>query len=387
MDAEEDVDMKEREEAIYEEGAKCVKEGRAQDLKKLLEDSRQFFLIIPKARTAKIVRCIIDLVAQIPDTSDLQIELCLESIEWCRKEKRTFLRQRVESRLAGLYLQQCKYQKGLETLKKLLKEVKQLDDRLLLVEIHLTESKLHFALFNVPKAKAALTASRARASGIHCPPLLQADIDLMAGMLHAQEKDYKTAYSYFYEAFECLHLVEDAKALRALKYMLMSRVMRADSCDVTQILSHKNAAKYQGRDIEALKALSKCHQKRSLEMFEATVQKYSVELEKDSLIKNHIAELYETLLEQNLLRIMEPFSRVEISHVANLIKLPVERVQAKLSEMILDSKFRGTLDQGVGLIVVFDDVSVPTSYANVVQNIKQMGLVVDSLYEKAYQLA
>ena len=62
------------------------------------------------------------------------------------------------------------------------------------------------------------------ANSIYCPPNLQASLDLQSGILHVEDKDYTTAYSCFFEAFENLSVQGDESVLGALKYMCYVRL-------------------------------------------------------------------------------------------------------------------------------------------------------------------
>lgn len=84
---------------------------------------------------------------------------------------------------------------------------------------------MHHALENLPKAKASLTSVKTTANSIYVVPLLQADIDFMSGLISVDEKDYNTAFSYFYETFEGYRSMNDPLAGTAFKFMLFSKIM------------------------------------------------------------------------------------------------------------------------------------------------------------------
>jgi 26S proteasome regulatory subunit N6 len=139
-----EADLKAREAAVTALASLLAQQRDAASLCTLLSELRPLFAAIPKAKTAKLVRTVIDAVALVPDTAALQVssaralacrrspaaprctspraprapfaeqvELCKEQVEWTKAEKRTFLRHRVELRLASLYLDTRDYSSAL----------------------------------------------------------------------------------------------------------------------------------------------------------------------------------------------------------------------------------------------------------------------------------
>ena len=53
------------------------------------------------------------------------------------------------------------------------------------------------------------------------------------------------------------------------------------------------------------------------------------ELSSDTTIRTHLSALYDTLLEQNLLRIVEPYSIVEVEYVAQQVGQGRQAVEQK----------------------------------------------------------
>ena len=76
---------------------------QADKLAALLQTARTTLTQIPKSRTTRLVKYLLDQLAEIPETLPLQVKVCREAIEWATTENRVFLRQALETRLIALY--------------------------------------------------------------------------------------------------------------------------------------------------------------------------------------------------------------------------------------------------------------------------------------------
>lgn len=134
--------------------AECFKKLKnVAELSELVRSCQR--LNLAKAKIQKLFRVLIDLFDEIPHSLDAQIGVVKETIEWAIKEKRFFLRQALETKLASLYLENKMYSDAISLIGTLLKDLKKLDDKNALMEVQLLESRVYYALRNMPKSKVA----------------------------------------------------------------------------------------------------------------------------------------------------------------------------------------------------------------------------------------
>ena len=343
-----------------------------------------------RAKAAKLIKTLLELFDDMGDAAlELEILLCKELLAWSVSEKRAFLKQALDTRLISLYHKTGYYSDALALISTTIRQLKRLDDKLSLIEVHLLESRVYFALKNTAKARAALTAGRTYANAMYTPPLLQAALDVQAGLLHAEDGDFKTAYSYFIEAFDNYVNSElDPRGAQTLKYLLLCKIMLSQPDEVESILAGKLGQHYPAsRHFDALKAVASACQQKSLKLFETALMTFPHELGEDPIIQSHFATLYDSLLEQNLLRIVTPYSRVQIAFISASINLSIHDVEVKLSQMILDKVLHAIIDQKTGCLIVLDEPKMDKSFTLVHECFQNINGVIDSLYVKSSNLA
>lgn len=98
--------------------------------------------------------------------------------------------------------------------------------------------------------------------------------------------------------------------------MLLCKIMDRKPDDSLNILNSQMTLKYQSRNLEAMKAVALAVKDQSLKAFEGAKDAYAEELTQDFILKTHTYNLYQDLLESNLLKILLPYSEVQVEYVA-----------------------------------------------------------------------
>ena len=356
-------------------------------------DLKNYFKLISEIKDIKntnntfLVKLTDKLISKLKKKKELMndiIKVCEEITKFCDETNNISMRSKIQTRLAEVYFIHEHYAKALEICNKVIFDLKRYEDNLGLIQLLLLESKIYYATNGISKSKAALTSVKTLLTKVYVEPKLQANIDTHAGILAAYEKDFNLAYSYFFEAFDVYNIPSQKrknKGLRVFQYMILSKIVGGHIEEVNNVVLSKQGKDYYGKEVEALRSIEEAVKEKSIRLLKENIEKNN-EYFQDPIIKYHINNLKNDLLEKNLIKIIKPYSVVEIDFVAKSIGLSYQDVLNKLRQMILDKKINGILDQGKGSLIIYDLEESNPYLDKSIETFKNLEKVVEALDKK-----
>ena len=356
-------------------------------------DLKSYFKLISQIKEIKntnntfLVKLTDKLIAKLKKRKDLLneiVNIAEEITKFCDKTNNISMKSKIQTRLAEVYYIHENYSKALDICNKVIFDLKRYEDNLGLIQLLLLESKIYYATNGISKAKASLTSVKTLITKVYVEPKLQANIDMHAGILAAYEKDFNLAYSYFFEAFDVYNIPNKKrrnKGLRAFQYMILCKIVGGHIEEVNNVILSKQGKDYYGPEVEALRSIESAVKEKSIKLLEDNIEK-NKKYFTDRVINYHISNLHNDLLEKNLIKIIKPYSVVEIDFVAKSIGLNYQDVLNRLRQMILDKKINGILDQGKGSLIIYDVDTANHYLDKSIETFKNLEKVVEALDKK-----
>ena len=356
-------------------------------------DLNSYFKLISQIKEIKntnntfLVKLTDKLIAKLKKRKDLLneiVNIAEEITKFCDKTNNISMKSKIQTRLAEVYYIHENYSKALDICNKVIFDLKRYEDNLGLIQLLLLESKIYYATNGISKAKASLTSVKTLITKVYVEPKLQANIDMHAGILAAYEKDFNLAYSYFFEAFDVYNIPNKKrrnKGLRAFQYMILCKIVGGHIEEVNNVVLSKQGKDYYGPEVEALRSIESAVKEKSIKLLEDNIEK-NKKYFTDKVINYHISNLHNDLLEKNLIKIIKPYSVVEIDFVAKSIGLNYQDVLNRLRQMILDKKINGILDQGKGSLIIYDVDTANPYLDKSIETFKNLEKVVEALDKK-----
>ena len=356
-------------------------------------DLKSYFNLISQIKEIKntnntfLVKLTDKLIAKLKKRKDLLndiVNIAEEITKFCDETNNISMKSKIQTRLAEVYYIHENYSKALDICNKVIFDLKRYEDNLGLIQLLLLESKIYYATNGISKAKASLTSVKTLITKVYVEPKLQANIDMHAGILAAYEKDFNLAYSYFFEAFDVYNIPSKKrrnKGLRAFEYMILCKIVGGHIEEVNNVVLSKQGKDYYGPEVEALRSIESAVKEKSIKLLEDNIAK-NKKYFTDRVINYHISNLHNDLLEKNLIKIIKPYSVVEIDFVAKTIGLNYQDVLNRLRQMILDKKINGILDQGKGSLIIYDVDTANPYLDKSIETFKNLEKVVEALDKK-----
>lgn len=302
---------------------------------------------VTKNYSEKSINTILDLISTSSDMSFMEnfYATTLEVLEDTKNER---LWTKSNLKLAKLYLDRAEYTRLAKTLKQLHQTCKNEDGTddvkkgTQLLEIYALEIQMYTATKNNKKLKELYRRSLHIKSAIPHPRILGI-IRECGGKMHMYEEQWEKAHEDFFEAFKSYDEAGSPRRIQCLKYLVLANMLKGS--DIDPFTAQETKPYKSDPEIVAMTNLVSAFQRKEISEFEKILKDNRKTIMDDQFIKDHIEELLKSIRTQVLLKLIKPYTRIEISFISKELNISTGDVENLIIGLILDGKVDGQIDQ------------------------------------------
>ncbi|XP_063434770.1 COP9 signalosome complex subunit 2-like isoform X2 [Mytilus trossulus] len=295
----------------------------------------------------KSINSILDYISTSKQMELLQnfYETTLDALKEAKNERLWF---KTNTKLGKLYYDREDYNK----LQKILKQLHQscqtdegeddLKKGTQLLEIYALEIQMYTAQKNNKKLKALYEQSLHIKSAIP-HPLIMGVIRECGGKMHLREGEYEKAHTDFFEAFKNYDESGSPRRTTCLKYLVLANMLMKSGInpfDSQETKPYKNDP-----EILAMTNLVSSYQNNDINEFETILKTNRRNIMEDPFIREHIEDLLRNIRTQVLIKLINPYTRIQIPFISKELNIEPAEVENLLVSCILDNAINGRIDQ------------------------------------------
>lgn len=316
---------------------------------------------VTKNYSEKSINSILDHISTAKDSSLLQrfYETTLEALKDSKNDRLWF---KTNTKLGKLYFDMQEFGK-LEKVLKQLRQSCQTDEGedvqnkgTQLLEVYALEIQMYTEQKNNKALKVLYEQSLHVKSAIP-HPLIMGVIRECGGKMHLREGLFDKAHTDFFEAFKNYDESGSPRRSACLKYLVLANMLIKS--DINPFDSQETKPFKNEPDIVAMTNMVAAYQNNDIDEFEDILKNNHDAIMADPFIREHIEELLNNIRTQVLLRLIRPYNRVRLSHLADELHIDESEVKRLLVDTILDEGLSARIDE-IGGVLLVDSISSDT---------------------------
>ncbi|KAJ8943976.1 hypothetical protein NQ318_013557 [Aromia moschata] len=312
---------------------------------------------VTRNHSEKSINSILDYISTSRNMELLQnfYETTLEALKDAKNDRLWF---KTNTKLGKLYYDRGDFNKLAKILKQLHQSC-QTDDGeddlkkgTQLLEIYALEIQMYTAQKNNKKLKTLYEQSLHIKSAIPHP--------LIMGVIREKESLRKPIPTFF-EAFKNYDESGSPRRTTCLKYLVLANMLMKSGInpfDSQEAKPYKNDP-----EILAMTNLVNAYQNNDINEFEFILKQNRQNIMDDPFIREHIEDLLRNIRTQVLIKLIKPYTRIQIPFISTELNIDVSEVESLLVSCILDNTIQGRIDQ-VNQVLFLERATVNTARYN-----------------------